>query len=337
MTSIRHFPATHPLPDWRNFGVMLRALLGINGLALVAALVMSPGLSGWLASYIDLAAIVEPLLLICLGLLAFVRDLLWRLPLRLGQALVLALAGTLALVLFAYWQSIALSDAVSPGRAALLAMIAAAFLLGYFELRARAFSPAQSEARLAALNARIRPHFLFNSLNAVLSLIRARPQQAEAALESLSDLFRAAMRDPGELVSLADEIALGKQYLELEHLRLGERLAVDWQIGPVFMGLPIPPLMLQPLLENAVYHGIEPAPDGGTVRIEINQRGDALWIAIANPTVGQVQHAAGNQIAVANIRERLALYYDLEARLEIETGDQRYEVRIILPCRQKAA
>ena len=209
-------------------------------------------------------------------------------------------------------------------------------MLAYFELRARAFSPAQTEARLAALNARIRPHFLFNSLNAVLSLIRARPQQAEEALESLSDLFRAAMRDPAELVSLADEIALGRQYLELEKLRLGERLAVDWQIGPISMDLPIPPLMLQPLLENAVYHGIEPAPAGGVVRIVIGQRGDELVIAIANPTAGQLPHAAGNQMAVANIRERLALYYDLEARLEIEAGADHYEVRIILPCRRKA-
>ena len=99
----------------------------------------------------------------------------------------------------------------------------------------------------------------------------------------------------------------------------------------------LPSLLLQPLVENAVYHGIEPAPDGGTVHIGIEQRNQELRIAVANPTVGQVQHAAGNQIAVANIRERLALYYDLEARLEIETGDHRYEVRIILPCRQKAA
>jgi two-component system response regulator AlgR len=100
--------------------------------------------------------------------------------------------------------------------------------------------------------------------------------------------------------------------------------------------LPIPPLMLQPLLENAVYHGIEPAPEGGTVRIAIAQHGDELVIAIANPTTGHLQHAAGNQIAVANIRERLALYYDLEARLEIEAAAHTYEVRIILPCRQKA-
>lgn len=141
------------------------------------------------------------------------------------------------------------------------------------------------------------------------------------------------MRDPGELISLGDEIALGKQYLELEHLRLGERLAVDWQIGAVSMELPIPPLMLQPLLENAVRHGIEPRPEGGTVRVAIEQHGDELRIAIVNPAADRLQHAAGNHIAVENIRERLALYYDLEARLEIKAGKQSYEVRIILPCR----
>ena len=335
MTSIRHFPATYPLPDWRNFGVMLRVLLGVNALALLAALVQTPDLAGWLERYVEMAALVEPLLLLSLGLLALLRDSLWRLPLRLGQGLVLSLVAGLANGLFFYWQSLGTGEGLGAGRATLLALAATALLLAYFELRGRAFSPAQAEARLAALNARIRPHFLFNSLNAVLSLIRARPQQAEAALESLSDLFRAAMRDPGELVSLAVEIALGRQYLELEHLRLGERLAVDWQIGEVAMDLPIPPLMLQPLLENAVYHGIEPAPAGGTVRIAIDRRGDELRLAIANPMSGQVSPAVGNQIAVANIRERLALYYDLEARLEIDTDEHQYEVRIILPCRQK--
>ncbi len=334
MTSIRHFPATYPLPDWRNFGVMLRVLLGINALAALAALVQSADITGWMGQYIELAAVVEPLLLLCLGVLSWSRDVLWRLPLRLGQACVLALAGSVSAVFFLYARSMGLVESGGVLRAMLLAMAMTALLLTYFELRSRAFSPVQAEARLAALNARIRPHFLFNSLNAVLSLIRARPQAAEAALESLSDLFRAAMRDPCELVSLADEIALAKQYLELENLRLGERLVIDWQIGDVSMGLPIPPLMLQPLLENAVYHGIEPSPKGGTVRIGIEQKGDELRIAIANPTAGQAQHAAGNQMAVANIRERLALYYDLEARLEIEVGDNCYEVRIILPCQR---
>ncbi len=335
MTSIRHFPATHPLPDWRNFGVMLRVLLGINVLAMLAALVRAPALTDWAGQYIELAAMVEPLLLINLGLLSLLRDFLWRMPLRVGQLLVMLLVSAVASALFIYIGALGLLDYAGVLRAVLLAASASALLLGYFDLRSRAFFPAQTEARLAALNARIRPHFLFNSLNAVLSLIRARPQEAEAALEALSDLFRAAMRDPGELVSLADEIALGRQYLELETLRLGERLAVNWKIGTISMDLPIPPLMLQPLLENAVYHGIEPSQEGGLVTIEIEQKGEELRIAIANPTVGLAQHAVGNQIAVANIRERLALYYDLEARLETEVGDNRYEVRIILPCQRR--
>jgi len=314
---------------------MLRVLLGINVLAALAALAKAPDLAGWGGHYIELAAVVQPLLLIGLGLLSLLRDVLWRLPLHLGQLCVLGLAGTITAVLFYYAASLGLAEGASIWRAVLLALAATALMLVYFDLRSRAISPVLSEARLAALNARIRPHFLFNSLNAVLSLIRARPQQAEEALESLSDLFRAAMRDPGELVSLADEIGLGKQYLELERLRLGERLAVDWKIGAVPMDLPIPPLMLQPLLENAVYHGIEPAPEGGTVRITIELRGQELRISVVNPTAGLVPHAAGNQIAVANIRERLALYYDLEARLEIETGDHTYEVRINLPCQRR--
>ena len=332
MTSIRHFPATQPLPDWRNFGVMLRVLLGINLLAAIGALVLSTEVARWLARYVDMTAGVEPWLLLCIGFLALFRDLLWSLPLRAGQLLVVLMAGGLAYALHAYWLVLAASPPESEWRSVMLAMMAWALMLGYFELRAKAFSPAQGEARLAALNARIRPHFLFNSLNAVLSLIRARPQQAEAALESLSDLFRAAMRDPSERVSLADEIALARQYLELETLRLGDRLAVDWNIGQISMSMPIPPLMLQPLLENAVYHGIEPAEAGGTVHIAITQRGDELRIVIANPMLGRVEPAAGNRMALANIRERLALYYDLEARLEIESGDGHYEVRITLPC-----
>lgn len=335
MTSIRHFPATHPLPDWRNFGVMLRVLLGVNLLALLAALVQAPELAAWLDRYVDLAAVVEPLLLLCLGLLTALRNLLWRLPLRVGQALVMLLAATLAAAMMFYAQVLGLTGAGSTGRAGLLAGATAGLLLAYFELRARAFSPAQTEARLAALNARIRPHFLFNALNAVLSLIRARPQQAEEALESLSDLFRAAMRDPASMVSLADEVDLARQYLELERLRLGDRLAVDWQIDPISLQVPIPPLMLQPLLENAVYHGIEPAPAGGTVRVAIVRQGDTLQISVANPTTDPGRHAAGNHIALENIRERLALYYDLESRLEIATGHNEYEVRIILPCQRK--
>jgi len=213
------------------------------------------------------------------------------------------------------------------------AALATLVLLAWFDLAARARAPAVAEARLMALTARIRPHFLFNSLNAVLGVMRADPRRAEQALEELAELFRVLMQDNRELVPLSAEIALARQYLDLERLRLGDRLQVRWEIDTCPPDALVPPLMLQPLLENAVYHGIEPSPEGGTVSVSITQRGDELRIAIANPNAGQSQHANGNHIAVANIRERLALYYDLEARLEIEASEQLYEVRIILPCR----
>jgi two-component system sensor histidine kinase AlgZ len=191
MTSIRHFPATYPLPDWRNFGVMLRVLLGVNVLALIGALVQASSVDQWLARFVEIAALVEPLLLATLGVLAALRDLMRRFHFRVGQLVVVEIATLLAVGQQIYWQSLGFPESAGWLRVALLTAVVTGLMLFYFELRARAFSPAQSEARLAALNARIRPHFLFNSLNAVLSLIRARPQQAEAALESLSDLFRA--------------------------------------------------------------------------------------------------------------------------------------------------
>ncbi|HZX32107.1 MAG TPA: sensor histidine kinase [Rhodocyclaceae bacterium] len=337
MASIRQIPSTHLLPDWRNLGTVLRVLLGINAMAMAAALVRAGSLAAWFPGYVEMAAWVEPPLFALLCLLAAGRDLLWRLPGRAAQALVAGAAGLVAGVQYDAWTWLGLAERAPLGawRAALLGAAATGAMLGYFELRARAFSPAVAEARLAALNARIRPHFLFNSLNTVLSLIRAEPKRAEAALESLADLFRAALRDHRELVSLADEIALGRQYLDLEKLRLGERLRVEWQVDEVPVDTRIPPLMLQPLLENAVYHGIEKEPEGGTVRIGFARRGDELFIEISNPASPAGQGAAGHQMAVANIRERLALYYDLEARLETVQGAANYTVRIALPCRTR--
>ena len=144
------------------------------------------------------------------------------------------------------------------------------------------------------------------------------------------------MRDPASMVSLGDEVDLARQYLELGRLRLGERLSVDWQIDPISLQVPIPPLMLQPLLENAVYHGIEPAANGGTIRVGLLLRGNELHIDLANPSVPHAEHARGNHMALDNIRERLALYYDLEARLDtgevrLADGSREYRVHIVLP------
>ena len=340
MTSIKQNPASLPLPDFRNFGVMLRVLLGVNFLALAAALVQSAGVGDWLQRYVDMAAWVQPLLLFNLLLLAVLGSLLQRLPLWLGQLLVVVLAAASAVLLLDFWRFMTLDDGGWPRllRAGMLGALGAAAMLFYFAMRARAFSPALAEARLQALTARIRPHFQFNSLNAVLSLIRSEPRRAETALEDLAELFRALMRDHREMLPLADEIALCRQYLDLEKLRLGERLHVEWEVVDVPTDLKVPPLMLQPLLENAVYHGIEPSGDDGVLRIRFARSGDELHIDLTNPCCRGSGHQSGNHMALANIRERLALHYDLEARLEagefvLADGCREYRVHIVLPCR----
>ena len=204
-------------------------------------------------------------------------------------------------------------------------------LLAYFNLRERALSPALSEARLQALQARIRPHFLFNSINAVLSLIRKEPQRAEATLEDMADLFRVLMADNRELTSLTREIELCRQYLGIEQLRLGERLQVDWQLDAMPRDALVPPLVLQPLLENAVYHGIEPRSEPGTISVHVYAERDELHAVLRNPYREASDHHAGNRMALANIRERLALHFDAEATLATKVADDIFQVRIVMP------
>jgi len=218
-------------------------------------------------------------------------------------------------------------------RACLLAGIVTAIVLYYFNLQQRAYSPAIAEARLQALQARIRPHFLFNSINAVLSLIRSQPKRAESALEDMADLFRVLMADNRDLVPLADEIALCRQYLSLEKLRLEDRLRVNWQIEQVPPDAMIPPLIMQPLLENAVYHGIEPLPDGGEITITITRKHEDILITISNPFSADKDRHHGNKMALKNIKERLLLHFDLEASLKSEVKNNHYLVHIRVPHR----
>jgi two-component system, LytTR family, sensor histidine kinase AlgZ len=187
------------------------------------------------------------------------------------------------------------------------------------------------EARLQALQARIRPHFLFNSLNAVLALIRRDPRRAERALEDLADLFRTLMAEPRQFVRLADEIALLERYAGLEQLRLGERLRITWELDAAPSDALLPPLVLQPLLENAVFHGVEPGTATGEVLVHIERRGDRVFARIENPYIEEQQRRAGNRMALDNIRERLALFFDAEARIKTSASDARYRVEIEMP------
>jgi two-component system sensor histidine kinase AlgZ len=257
--------------------------------------------------------------------------LLQRLPYFLGviavMILVLALTGWLAVLVHGSGP-----DAVTAfERHTVLALLTTGMLLAYFDLRGRALSPALAEARLQALQARIRPHFLYNSLNAVLSLIRQEPKRAEAALEDLADLFRVVMGDNRELSPIAREVELCRQYLDLEQLRLGDRLRVAWRIDRMPRDALVPPLVLQPLLENAVYHGIEPRVEPGEISIDIYSSRNQVHAVLRNPYAREGHHHGGNKMALNNIRERLQLHFDAEATLESRVREDIYQVHIVLP------
>jgi len=309
----------------------------VNALAALVALSRSQSFDGFGDRLATIASSLEPVLLAAVVVLYGLAPVLARLA--YGRALGVIFLTVLVCTAAAYpLQTLFESVPDRQGLAWNLGYAAAAtaFLAWYFHLRARAFSPALAEARLQALQARIRPHFLFNSLNAVLSLIRSDPKRAEAAIEDLAELFRTVMSDNRRLTLLRDEVSLCRQYLNLEQLRLGERLQVEWRLDPAVEPALVPPMLLQPLVENAIYHGIEPGVAPGVVQIEAGREGDRLRLRLSNPYHPEHQHRQGNRMALANIRERLQLHFDVEARLDTRVAGSRYEIDILMPCRLAA-
>ena len=324
------------LPDFRNLGVILRTLLIANAMGLIAAVVRAPTPIEIIPGGLEIAGLLEPMLLLLLLVLVALNGPLRKLPYVWGVAAVMAL--TLAIVGLAqmidlFWLRI--PDDVAWWRVTLLSLIVAGTALFYFNYRTRALSPALITARLQALQARIRPHFLFNSINAVLSLIRTQPKQAEEALEDMADLFRAVMSDNRDLVPLADEVALCKQYLRLETLRLGDRLHVNWFIDKMPADALVPPLILQPLIENAVYHGAQASNDMSEITINIYQRRGELHAILTNPVYEEGKTHSGNKMAIGNIRERLALHFDAEAGLQSKSLKNTWQVHIYMPYRRR--
>jgi two-component system sensor histidine kinase AlgZ len=243
------------LPDFRNLGVAARILVGVNLAAFVAAGLKANTFAQLMREVLDIALVLEPALIGSLAVLSAASPWLARLPYAIGLGTVTAVV---LVVTAGAWLLGSSVDAAPQGvvRAGAFALLTIGVLAGYFHLRDRAFSPALAEARLQALQARIRPHFLFNTLNAVLSLIRKDARRAESAIEDLAELYRMVLADAKNLTTLARELDLTRQYLNLEQLRLGDRLVVDWQTADAPRDALVPPLLLQPLVENAVYHGI---------------------------------------------------------------------------------
>ena len=337
MASIRQNAYPDLLPDFRNLAVMARILLGVNAASLVGSLYAMPELAAALDRFVQSAAFVEPLLLVELLALFALSPWLARLPYLAGCAAVVVLVVALAGLYHAATSGVIPDIVPSAWRTLVIAGVLAAALLAYFRLHTKAFSPALAEARLQALQARIRPHFLFNSLNAVLALIRRDPRRAERSLEDLADLFRTLMSDARQFVRLADEIALLERYAEIEHLRLGDRLRITWDLDAAPPDALLPALVLQPLLENAIYHGVEPGTAAGNVLVQIRRRGDRVHAVIENPYIEAEQRRAGNRMALENVRERLALFFDAEARLDARAIGDRFRIDIEIPYRAARA
>ena len=196
----------------------------------------------------------------------------------------------------------------------------------------------EAQARVSALQALIRPHFLFNSMNTIASLTRSDPAQAEEAVEDLADLLRANLNATKDRTSLKAELEVAAIYQRIEKLRLGERLRVRWNIDELPMRALIPSLTIQPLLENAIYHGIELLPDGGEVLVDGKRSNDELTIEVSNPVAARSEtRHKGNKMALSNIRQRFELAYGSRANVSVDETDDRYAVRLNFPCDEPAS
>ena len=279
------------------------------------------------------------------------RGLLSGLDVRSGSALALALALTVTALVtegawwFAYYadRSVGVAGVGSgPDHLRLqlqnlaVCAIAAGIALRYFYVshQWQVNVEAEAQSRVRALQARIRPHFLFNSMNTIASLTRSDPKMAEQAIADLSDLFRASLREHRERIPLAHEIEIARAYERVERLRLGERLQVDWQVDGLPMDAKVPAMILQPLLENAVYHGIEPLDKGGVIRVSGRQDGKSAILTIDNPVSPRVfGRRPGHRIGLDNVRQRLELMFHGEAEVEVIEAPERFVVTLRFPSR----
>ncbi len=300
------------------------------------------------ALWLDLARIslfLQWIALTSTGVLCMARRYLVHMPLR--QAALVSYALLLIVTLLMSEIAFQLSVNTGAGRELLpashsgfvlrnlvICAIVSAVVLRYFYVMHQWKSNVRREAgaRFEILQARIRPHFLFNSMNTIAALIRGKPELAERAIEDLSDLFRASLTDASERVPLSEELSLAKQYAEIETLRLGDRLQLEWYLDGVPVDARLPRLTLQPLIENAIYHGIEPRDRGGSVEVRGSCEAGVVRIEIRNPLPPEstpVRH--GRQMALDNVRERLRLTWPGRASLEQERTADEFCVRLVFP------
>lgn len=314
------------LPDFCASQPLLMLVIAAELLAVLLVLAGAPSLRHFPWDVLALTSfLVQWIALVSAALLCKLRPRLQRLPRPTAAGLCFAVV--VVLVAFFSWLSepvlrfagISFFYVVRPEdilRNVLIGAIIAGLIMRYFYLQEQLRAKQRTEltARLQALQSRIRPHFLFNSMNIIASLIHGHPDKAEQAVEDLSELFRASLRAEGE-IPLDEELALCRHYINIEALRLGERLRVEWQLNVAPEDLRIPALTLQPLIENAIYHGVEPRFEASTVVISVSYDSREVRIVITNPVAPAAAHSRGNRMAVDNIRQRLTAHYGETAKL----------------------
>jgi two-component system sensor histidine kinase AlgZ len=326
--------------DVCHVGVVLRAVLFVHGVLALGVAFAVADASAWWRQFATTSAVALPALLVWLITACSAARPLARLPAVVQWVAAIAWGGACALAALGLWNWVQWPEVseTMPLRAvaasAAGAAMAAAFFL-WLRQRARLQLPAATTARLAELQSRIRPHFLFNTLNTAIALVRIDPSRAETVLEDLAELFRVALADggPQATTTLADELELARRYLQIEELRFGSRLQVRWELDPQADGARLPPLLLQPLVENAVKHGIEPAAHGGMLRVRTRVRRGQVEVLVANSLPGSAAPPAapGHGIALRNVRERLQLMHDVAADFSARRHGDVYRVQIVVP------
>ena len=321
--------------DVCHVGVVLRALLFVHGVLAIGVLFAASSFLSWLVLFTTSAGVASPAVLMWVLLACAGRRVFGALPLpgQWGVAIGLgALCGTVGAA--PVWMLAGGASAVGgmPGwlAPALAGGALAAAMFQWLQLRAKALLPADTTARLAELQSRIRPHFLFNTLNTALALVRHDPARAEGVLEDLAELFRVAISDSGDAVTLAEEVELAQRYLAIEQIRFGKRMQVSWELDPDAARARVPPLLLQPLVENAVRHGIEPADALGTIRVRTRVKLGRALISIVN-SVPAAASQPGSGIALRNVRERLRLMHDVSAQFDTRHEADVFRVEIVIP------
>ena len=333
------------LPDFCEVRMVFVIILVAELLAIVLSLAQPAHVNDRLLALATYSMLIQCISITCAAVLCLSRKRLNALPDHWTATLsyLAILLITFIFIEIVWWQfsGWAMADSSRGAhrefvlRSLGIAAITGALALRYFYVQQqwRRNVELESNSRLDALQARIRPHFLFNCLNTIASLTRRDAAKAEQAVEDLADLFRASLQDSHHLTALEDELALCRRYINMESLRLGERLRMQWDVDALPPTAGIPGLTLQPLLENAIYHGIEPRSEGGTIRIHGKREGEQLRIEISNPvdTNTRPGHSRGNHLAQDNIRQRLEAIYGRRAHMDIRAENDRYTISLTLP------